>query len=190
VIADEAAEKIKAAITETLAGESPVKAILDPYNPTGSSRFVSFTTSKELRWATHGPPPKCQLNWVICDQSWEAEVCKAAEEIDAVKAYVKNQNLGFEVPYTYLGETRRYLPDFILKIDDGKPDLLNLVVETKGFRGPDAQVKASTMRTYWVPGVNNLGRHGRWAFAEFTAFHDIKPGLEAIVEAARRGEAL
>ena len=24
------------------------------------------------------------------------------------------------------------------------------------------------MDTYWVPGVNNLGRYGRWAFAEFT----------------------
>ena len=24
------------------------------------------------------------------------------------------------------------------------------------------------MDTYWVPGVNNLGSYGRWAFAEFT----------------------
>ena len=24
------------------------------------------------------------------------------------------------------------------------------------------------MDTYWVPGVNNLGNYGRWAFAEFT----------------------
>ena len=36
-------------------------------------------------------------------------------------------------------------------------DPLNLVVEIKGFRGEDAKDKANTMRTYWVPGVNNLG---------------------------------
>lgn len=29
------------------------------------------------------------------------------------------------------------------------------------------------MRAYWVPGVNNLGRFGRWAFAEFTDAHEI-----------------
>jgi type III restriction enzyme len=37
-IADMAAERIKAAITETLAGERPVKAILDAYNPAGSTK--------------------------------------------------------------------------------------------------------------------------------------------------------
>ena len=25
-----------------------------------------------------------------------------------------------------------------------------------------------SMDTYWVPGVNNVGNYGRWAFAEFT----------------------
>lgn len=46
-------------------------------------------------------------------------------------------------------------------------DLLNLVVEIKGYRGEDAKIKKETMEVYWVPGVNNLGTHGRWAFAEF-----------------------
>jgi type III restriction enzyme len=41
------------------------------------------------------------------------------------------------------------------------------MLETKGYRGLDAQLKASTMQTMWVPGVNNLSAHGRWAFAEF-----------------------
>ncbi len=47
-----ACERIKAAITITLAGDNPVKAILDPYNPTGSTRYVNFTTSKPTRWQT------------------------------------------------------------------------------------------------------------------------------------------
>ena len=45
--------------------------------------------------------------------------------------------------------------------------MLNLIVEIKGYRGEDAKEKKSTMDTYWVPGVNNLGKYGRWAFAEF-----------------------
>ena len=56
-----AAERIKAAITETLAGERPVKAILDPYNPKGSTAFINFTTSKETRWQTD--PRRCHSRW-------------------------------------------------------------------------------------------------------------------------------
>jgi type III restriction enzyme len=41
------------------------KAILDAYNPTGSTRFVNLTTSKETRWQTD--PRKCHINWVVCD---------------------------------------------------------------------------------------------------------------------------
>jgi type III restriction enzyme len=99
-----------------------------------------------------------------------------------VKAYVKNQNLGFEVPYRLGSATRRYLPDFIVQIDDGRPDPLNLVVEVKGFRGEDAKDKANTMRTYWVPGVNNLGSFGRWAFAEFTAVYEMEAQFAALLD--------
>ena len=35
------------------------------------------------------------------------------------------------------------------------------------------------METYWVPGVNGLGEHGRWAFAEFTEVFELEPGLNA-----------
>ncbi len=87
-----------------------------------------------------------------------------------VRAYVKSHNLGFEVPYRYGSESRIYRPDFVVRVDDGHGDndLLNLIVEIKGYRGEDAKDKKATMDTYWVPGVNNLGSHGRWAFAEFT----------------------
>ena len=78
-------------------------------------------------------------------------------------------------------EQRRYIPDFIVLVDDGhgEDDLLNLVVEIKGFRGEDVKDKHSTMDTYWIPGVNNLGSHGRWAFAEFTDVYDIQDDFEA-----------
>jgi type III restriction enzyme len=180
-IADMAAERIKAAITETLAGERPVKAILDAYNPTGSTRFVNFTTSKETRWQTD--PRRCHVNWVICDSDWEAEFCRVAEAHPRVRSYVKNQNLGLEVPYLMGSKPRKYLPDFIVQIADGHADPLNLIVEIKGYRGEDAKEKANTMRAYWVPGVNNLGKFGRWAFAEFTAVYEIDAEFGRLIDA-------
>ena len=161
-----ACEKIQSAITETLKGDRPVKAILDAYNPTGSTCHVNFTTSKQERWKTD--LRRCHINWVICDSDWEAEFCRVAEAHPRVLAYVKNQNLGLDVPYRMGGTPRKYLPDLIVQIDDGEAEPLNLIVEIKGFRGEDAKEKANAMRAYWVPGVNNLGTFGRWDFAELT----------------------
>jgi type III restriction enzyme len=184
-LADMACERITAGITRALIGERPIKAVLDPYNPTGSTKHVSFNTSKKDRWETNGPPPKCQLNWVILDSGWEGEFCRVAEAHPRVKAYVKNHNLGLEVPYRYGSEMRTYLPDFIVLVDDGhgEDDLLHLVVEVKGYRREDAKEKKATMETYWVPGVNNLKQYGRWAFAEFTEVYQMQHDFEARVEA-------
>lgn len=181
-IADMAAAKIRAAITETLADERPVKAVLDPYNPGGSTRFVNFTTSKELRWQT--APDRSHVNWVVCDSDWEAEFCRVAEAHPRVLAYAKNQGLGFEVPYLLGSTPRRYRPDFLLRVDDGRGagDRLNLVVEVKGYRGEDAKEKANTMRAYWVPGVNNLGAFGRWEFAEFTEVFEIEAAFGRLLD--------
>ncbi len=185
-IADMAAERIKAAITETLSGDRPVKAILDAYNPTGSTAYVNFTTSKDRRWQTD--PRKCHVNWVVCDSDWEAEFCRVAEAHPKVHAYVKNQGLGLEVPYLIGSSPHVYVPDFIVQIDDGRPDPLNLIVEIKGFRREDAKEKANTMRAYWVPGVNNLEKFGRWAFVEFTEVFEIERAFGALVDGYCRTE--
>ena len=181
-LADMACERITAAITRSLADECPIKAVLDPYNPSGSTIHVTFSTSKKDRWETDAR--RCHINWVILDSDWEAEFCRVAESHPRVKAYVKNHNLGFEVPYRYGTEMRTYLPDFIVLVDDGHDDPLQLIVEIKGYRREDAKAKKETMETYWVPGVNNLGSYGRWAFAELTEFYEIQTDFESRVEAA------
>jgi type III restriction enzyme len=182
-LADMACERITAAITRSLVGSRPIKAVLDPYNPTGSTNHVNFNTSKTERWETAAD--HCHINWVILDSDWEAEFCRVAEKHPKVKAYVKNHSLGLEVPYRYGSETRKYLPDFIVRVDDGHgdDDLLNLIVEIKGYRREDAKDKKAAMETYWVPGVNNLKQYGRWGFAEFTEVYQIETDFEAKVEA-------
>ena len=180
-LADMACNRITAGITRAFVGERPIKALLDPYNPEGSTKHVRFNTSKPNRWDTNGPPPKCHINWLILDSDWEGEFCRVAEAHPLVRSYVKNHNLGLEVPYRYGSETRKYLPDFIVMIDDGHgpDDLLRLVVEIKGYRREDAKEKKSTMETYWVPGVNHLNTFGRWAFAEFTDVYEIESDFAA-----------
>lgn len=70
-------------------------------------------------------------------------------------------------------------------MDDGHGpgDLLHLIVEIKGYRREDAKEKATTMQTYWVPGVNHLATHGRWAFAEFCDVYEIEADFASKVKA-------
>lgn len=182
-LADMACERITKAIVQKMSQVQPIKAILDPYNPVGSTYHVNFFTTKLLRWETDAQ--KCHVNWAILDSDWEGEFCRVVEAHSKVLAYVKNQNLGLEVPYQYGSVQRRYFPDFVVLVEDGhgKEDPLHLVVEIKGYRREDSKEKKSTMETYWVPGVNNLKSHGRWAFAEFTEVYQMESDFNAKIEA-------
>lgn len=160
-----AAEKIDIACTR--GGGGHVVAVLDPYNPSGSTRHVNFITTKEC-WKTGAQPPRSQISHVVKDSSWEVALAQALEGHSSVLAYAKNQALGFEIPYLDGGAMRRYLPDFLVRLDVGEPEPLNLVLEMKGQRDESDKAKAQTAREMWVPGVNALGGYGRWAFAEFT----------------------
>ena len=181
-IADMACEKITAGITVSHMGENPVKAMLDPYNPTGSTAHVHFNTSKTDRWEANAS--RSHINWVILDSDWEAEFCRVAEAHPKVLAYVKNHNLGLKVPYQYGSENKNYIPDFIVQVDDGQgaANPLNLIVEIKGYRREDAKMKKTTMDTYWVPGVNHHGTYGRWAHAEFRDVYEIESDFKAKVK--------
>ena len=181
-LASMACERITAAITNTLVGEKPIKVILDAYNPVGSTSYVKFNTSKKERWTTRAD--RCHINYAMLDSDWEGEFCRVAESHPRVFSYVKNHNLGFEVPYRYGSETRQYRPDFIVLVDDGHgaAEPLHLVVEVKGYRREDAKEKKATMDTYWIPGVNAEQRFGRWAFAEFTEVYQMEADFAAKIE--------
>ena len=185
-LADRACEIITAAITNSHSAEYPVKALLDPFNPSGSTQHVNFTTSKTSRWETDAR--KCHVNWVVLDSDWEAEFCRVAEGHPRVMAYVKNHNLGLEVPYRSGSNARTYIPDFIVQVNDGhgEDDPLYLIVEIKGYRNEDARAKKLVMDTYWVPGVNDLRRYGRWEFAEFRDVFDMEAGFDSLIQGCLR----
>ena len=180
-LADKACERIHAGIVTRHIGDRPIQAILSPYNPAGSTAHVHFSTSKEI-YKTD--PRLCHINYAVCDSGWEAEFCRVVESHSQVCAYVKNQGLDFAVPYRSGSEARRYIPDFIVLINDrnDKDDLLRLVAEIKGRRREDAKEKKSAMETYWIPGVNRLGVYGRWEFAELTDVDDMERIFAAVVK--------
>ena len=181
-LADTACERITAGIMAAPACEDkPIQALLDPYNPTGSTIHVRFTTAKRTCWRTS--PGRCHINQVVYDSEWEAEFCRVAEAHTRVRAYVKNHGLGFEVPYRFQGERRMYWPDFILLVEDGhgEEDLLHLVVEIKGYRQEDAKEKKNTMTTYWLPAVNRLADYGRWDFAEFCDAYEMEAEFDRLM---------
>lgn len=182
-IAAQAAERIRLGIENDMGDQNRTLAVLDPYNPKGSSRHVGFMTSKDLYTTS---PAKCHVNYVVTDSGWEAEFARAAEAHPRVIAYVKNQGLGLEVPYRDGATAKHYVPDFIVQIDDGKSreDPLNLVVEVKGYRAENVKLKSETMRTQWIRGVNNLGSYGRWAFIEFGDVYEMQEQFEALIDKA------
>jgi type III restriction enzyme len=177
--ADMAAERIYTAVAGEAKGPEAIRPILDSYNREGSSRHVKFETSRSSLFATS--PGKCHVNFVVGDSDWELHFAQELEDMPEVLAYVKNQNLFFEVPYVNEGEERRYLPDYIVRLDLGGGETLNLVAEIIGFRRRDKQAKTDTMERLWVPAINNHGRFGRWGFVELTEVDDAAKTIRAYV---------
>lgn len=164
--AHDAADRIYKAIVSSTDGSAALKPILTPYDTLGSTRYVDFDTIRPV-FATRAD--KCHVSHVVADtDSWEQKMAQSLEDMTEVASYVKNQNLGFAIPYTLNGEEKKYFPDFLACIDDGHgpDDLLNLIVEVTGEKKKDKAAKVATARTLWVPSVNNHGSFGRWGFIE------------------------
>jgi type III restriction enzyme len=165
-LAHRAAERIHRAIAAAVTGEARLRAMFPAGERTGSSAIVGFDTVKKT-WLTSAE--KCHVSHVACDSGWETKLAQTLEEMPEVMAYVKNQGLGFKIPYTLQGKPRMFHADYLLRVDDGHgiDNLLNLVVEVSGRPNlEEKKAKSETARTLWVPAVNNEGTFSRWAFLE------------------------
>jgi len=187
-LAIRAVEKIWRAVLPSKEGaingnDTVLLPVLNAFNPSGSTQHVDFTTSKQTILATR--PDKCHLNYVVYDRDWEAGFAERIEGMSEVISYVKNHSLNFEVPYDYKGDTRKYRPDYIVRVANGEGEPLNLVVEIKGHRDDADAAKADTMRKAWIPAVNASGQFGRWDFMEFTdAPYDVDKAIRERVRAS------
>jgi type III restriction enzyme len=186
---NQAAERIYRACVKGAGGKGELRPILDPYNEVGSSRYVRFQTTKTNLYATR--PDKCQIDRIVVDSDWEAAGAQALEEMPEVLRYVRNERLGFEVPYVDGTEEHRYRPDFIAVVDDGHgvDDPLHLVLEVKGQRKASDDAKHDTMRALWLPSVNALGRFGRWQFLMVDGPYEVTENVRKVIS-QRQAEEL
>ncbi len=188
--AHDAADRIYHAIVAADPGAKSLKPILKPYDSRGSTRYVDFDTTRPTYKTGND---KCHVSHVVADtESWEQKLAQTLEDMDEVVAYVKNDHLGFTIPYTLNGEERSYYPDFIARVRSPRPlgegqgeGVFNLIVEVTGEKKKDKEAKVATARTLWVPAVNNHGGFGRWAFVEITDPWDA----ENLIRAALAGLA-
>ena len=164
-LANSAADRIYQAIVSSVEGKKTLQPILAPYDTIGSTRYVDFDTTRDV-YRTH--PDRCHISHVALDSGWEAKLAQSLEDMEEVVCYVKNQNLGFAVPYSINGEEKNYYPDYIIRINDGREFPLNLILEVTGERKKDKADKVASVRNLWIPAVNNHAAFGRWAFLEIT----------------------
>ena len=160
-----AAEKIYTAVVQGTDGQKTLKPVLQPFDTLGSTQYVDFDT-RRATYRTH--PDKCHLNYVALDSDWEAKLAQSLEEMEEVVCYVKNQNLGFTVPYAHEGTERAYQPDYIVRIRHGSLDHLNLILEVTGEKRKEKAAKVDAAKSLWIPAVNNHGAFGQWGFLEIT----------------------
>jgi type III restriction enzyme len=193
--ADSAVDRIYNAIVAAEKGDEGILAVLAPYEAHGSTRHVDFDTIKPTMPTD---PNRCHISHVVADtDQWEQKAARSLEEMPEVIAYVKNERLGFTIPYMLNGESHDYTPDFLIRYDDdrGYDDPLNLVLEisAKGG-GPKEQAerkraKVETARVLWVPGINNLKTEGRWAFHECGDPWNLQNELRAQISAPESAPA-
>ena len=156
-------------------GEKRLLPILAPYDTLGSTRYVDFLTSKEVRETI-----KSHVNYVVADtQEWEQGVAKRLEQMPEVLAYVKNQNMGFAIPYEHQGVGRHYTPDFIAVLEYPDKSKLNLLIEVTGKKDDKKGLKVKTALEMWIPAVNNTDKFGKWAMLEIQDIHETQNLIHA-----------
>jgi type III restriction enzyme len=125
----------------------------------GSTAEVDAWTSKPVREVAH-----CHLNFAVADtERWEQSVAARLDKIQHVVAFVKNEFLGFAIPYVANGQDHEYYPDYLVRLAGGESPF-TLILEVKGRPDPDEGIKAEAAQR-WVAAVNAEGSFGRWGYA-------------------------
>lgn len=75
-----------------------------------------------------------------------------------MRAWVKNDHIGFEITYSFKGVIHKFRPDYLVKLTNGT----TLILEVKGQDDQQQQTKRDFLAE-WVRAVNGHGGFGRWA---------------------------
>lgn len=121
----------------------------------GSTLRVDFHTTKPIYPVTH-----CHLNAMVADtQTWEQSAAFIIDTHPGIKSWVKNDRLGFSIPYRSRGLPAKYVADFLVITDKDE----NVVVEIKGKTTDSADIKAKAAER-WAAAVTRLNQYGSWRY--------------------------
>jgi type III restriction enzyme len=147
-----------------------LRPILRRFDPEGSTSDVDFFSRKPVIPAT-----RSHVSHVVLDgkkgNSWEEWIAGLLEASLDVASYVKNDHLGFTIPYVHEGQTHQYIPDFLCRLkNQGDGMTRTLIIEVSGgLKSPGpTEAKAVTALHQWCPAVNNHGGWGRWSYVEIS----------------------
>lgn len=168
------ANQLLAAIRPAEDGDGTLLPVLDQFQPEGSTEAVAFSTAKPVE-----PTTRSHLNYVVCDSELERHIATELEADERVEAYVKNDHLFCEIPYRHEGRTLRYIPDFLVRLPDGR----RLLIEGKGRERLKDQAK-QTAASRWVAAVNADGRWGVWSHVVVRHRSEVRPAISEALSAA------
>jgi type III restriction enzyme len=157
-----------------------IKPVFNYYNKFGSTKHVSGNTSKEV-FATQ----KSHVNFVVKDSGWEEICARTLEELDVVTSYVKNDFMGFAIPYVKEGKDKLYYTDFIARVVRADGSMANLMIEVTGLNTDKAE-KKWYVENRWIPAVNAVkDKYGydEWHFIEIA--NDIRNIKNQLLEKIR-----
>ncbi len=130
-----------------------LEPVFDEELPLGSTRAMRTWYTTKTCHATQ----KSQISHMLADSAWEQHAANLMEMDARVLAFAKNDHLGFQVFYLWNGVRRRYLPDFLIRMSNGK----TLVLEIKGEDSEQNRAKRAALDA-WVSAVNAKGGFGVW----------------------------
>lgn len=156
-----------------------IRPVFNYYNKFSSTKYVNGNTVKDVYWTQ-----KSHVNAVVMDSDWEGICAKTLEEIETVECYVKNQFLGFAIPYTKDGKDKQYFPDFIVRVKSNHQPLKTkyLIIEISGMSNDKAE-KKWFVENRWIPAVNALKEkyeYPEWHFIEIA--NDIRNIKNQLIE--------
>ena len=157
-----------------------IRPVFNYYNKFSSTKYVNGNTAKDVYWTK-----KSHVNAVVMDSEWEGKAAKAIEELEAldfVVSYVKNDFLGFAIPYVKEGRERSYFPDFIIRVKNAAGTEKNLILEITGMN-KDKVEKKWYVENRWLPAVNALKdkyAYPEWHFLEVA--NDIRDVKNQLLE--------
>ncbi len=134
-------------------GKEQITPVFDDARPIRSTGdMFPWFTSKPCE-----PTRKSHINHCVYDSTWEATHAAVLDRSEHVRAWAKNDHLGFEIWYTYAGVRKRFRPDFLVRLTNGRM----LVIETKGQDSPEQKTKRRYLDE-WVRAINGTDRFGEW----------------------------